>query len=35
LAAVCLVEDTRYSARSVIEELGIPLVSLTKIGQER
>lgn len=35
LAAVCLAEDTRYSARSVIEQLGIPLVSLTRIGQER
>ncbi|WP_017600657.1 phosphoribosyltransferase [Nocardiopsis lucentensis] len=32
VAAVCLAEDTRYQARSVIEELGLPLVSLTRIG---
>lgn len=35
LAAICLAEDTRYSARTVIEELGIPLVSLTRIKQDR
>ncbi len=32
VAAVCLAEDTRYQARSVIEEFGLPLVSLARIG---
>lgn len=35
VAAVCLAEDTRYQARSVIEDLGIPLISLTQIGRAR
>ncbi|WP_026115469.1 phosphoribosyltransferase [Nocardiopsis kunsanensis] len=33
VAAVCLVEDTRYKARHGIEELGLPLVSLTRLGE--
>ncbi|WP_304453908.1 phosphoribosyltransferase [Nocardiopsis sp. YSL2] len=35
VAAVCLAEDTRYQARSVIEELGLPLISLTQIGRDQ
>ncbi|WP_028649999.1 phosphoribosyltransferase [Nocardiopsis sp. CNT312] len=35
VAAVCLAEDTRYRARPVIEELGIPLLSLTRLGEDR
>lgn len=35
LAAICLAEDTRYNARSIVEELGVPLVSFARIGQDR
>ena len=34
IAAVCLAEDTRYQARFILEEAGLPLVSLTRIGQD-
>lgn len=34
VAAVCLAEDTRYQARSILEEAGLPLVSLTRIRQD-
>ncbi|WP_159944993.1 MULTISPECIES: phosphoribosyltransferase [unclassified Nocardiopsis] len=33
VAVACLAEDTRYRAREIIEELGLPLVSLTRIGE--
>ncbi|XKK40073.1 phosphoribosyltransferase [Nocardiopsis sp. ARC36] len=34
VAAVCLAEDTRYGAGAILEEAGLPLVSLTRIGQD-
>lgn len=34
-AAVCLVEDTTQGARALLADLGIPLIALTTIGEER
>ncbi|MFJ9554078.1 phosphoribosyltransferase [Nocardiopsis sp. NPDC101807] len=32
VAVACLAEDTRYRAREAVEELGLPLFSLTRVG---